>query len=269
MKPLIALAVFLFAFPALEAQQTKSILSQTFTSAQAGASSSIGSSLITSHRVSWIPVGTVNSCTIAVDSSTDGNTWVAGGIIGNQNCTTPGMSASSSTIIANFMRMNVTVLAGGGSVVATYEGVGGTLVSANNFPTAVTLTGRNLAGGGIVEKGSRWSVVSEPAAGTAASAVIPAEAGVKHVADCITLSADATGSVSPQTMSASLKDGSTVIWTVIAGISSSGNGSTVMRPWGMCGLNLVGSTNTDLTLTWDQSVANVSTSAVLTGYYIN
>jgi hypothetical protein len=61
-----------------------------------------------------------------------------------------------------------------------------------NFTAATTLTGRNSIGAALAEKGSRWTVISNPAAGSQATASIAAEASVRHVVDCIAFSAAST-----------------------------------------------------------------------------
>ena len=92
----------------------------SFTVAATGASIP-EQTLILYHSLSWTTTGTVSSCTVAVDSSPDGVTWTAGGIIAGQTCTTNGVSSITAGQ-ANFLRVNVTALGGGGSVTLVYEG---------------------------------------------------------------------------------------------------------------------------------------------------
>lgn len=73
------------------------------------------------HQISWVKTGTVSSCTVAVDSSPDGITWTAGGIIAGQTCTSNG----TSTVAAGnavYIRVTFTALSGGGTVQYFYKG---------------------------------------------------------------------------------------------------------------------------------------------------
>lgn len=82
------------------------------------------------HRVTWYPnTNPLTTCTVSVDYSTDqGTTWVAGGILSGQPCTSQGGAnvgggQSNSTTIANIsaVRINVTAVSGG-SVSVSYGG---------------------------------------------------------------------------------------------------------------------------------------------------
>lgn len=73
------------------------------------------------HQLSWVDTGTVSSCTVALDSSPDGTTWTAGGIITGQTCTSNGNSSITSGN-AKYVRITSTALSGGGSVQFFYKG---------------------------------------------------------------------------------------------------------------------------------------------------
>lgn len=96
-------------------------------------------SLIKYHQLIWTVTGSPASCTVALDSSTDGVSWSAGGIITNQTCTTNGNSTITGLAQANYVRINVTALSAGGSLNVNYEGwafnpsgAGNGTVTANN-----------------------------------------------------------------------------------------------------------------------------------------
>jgi hypothetical protein len=99
------------------------------------------------HKLTWNVSGTVATCTVALDTSVDGITWSAGGAITGQTCTSNGTSATTN-VVANFVRINVTVFSGTGSVNVTWNGyvnvplnpaspgpIGGTTPAAGTFTT--------------------------------------------------------------------------------------------------------------------------------------
>lgn len=73
------------------------------------------------HQIFWVKSGTVSSCSVQVDTSSDGITYTSGGLITSQTCTTNGNSSLTSGT-ANYIRINMTVLGGGGTVIITYNG---------------------------------------------------------------------------------------------------------------------------------------------------
>jgi hypothetical protein len=73
------------------------------------------------HQISWTDSGTVSTCSVQVDSSPDNSTWTAGGIITSQSCTSAGNSAVVHAS-AVYIRVNVTVYSGSGSMTLTYKG---------------------------------------------------------------------------------------------------------------------------------------------------
>jgi len=73
------------------------------------------------HQISFVKTGTVSACTVAIDSSADGTTWTAGGIIAGTTCTSNGSSAVTSAN-AKYVRITSTALSGGGSVQFFYKG---------------------------------------------------------------------------------------------------------------------------------------------------
>ena len=146
--------------------------------------------------------------------------------------------------------------------------------SLTNFPLATTTTARNLSGAGVVEKGSHWSVVSQPAANSQGTASIAAEAGVRHVVDCIAFSADAGAAVTAAAGSFVVRDGATgagtVIWSyAVAHLVAAAAGIQTIAPQQFCGLNLVGTTNTAMTAEFNAGVTGEVQSANISGFNIN
>jgi len=144
-------------------------------------------------------------------------------------------------------------------------------VTLANMPTATTLTARNEAGAIFTEKGSRFSVISNPAAGSQATASIAAESAVRHVADCIAFSAASTSAPVATALTVNLRDGATgagtIIWTYQTVVLAA-TGQNI-SPFSVCGLNLPGTTNTAMTLEWSASLANLIQSVSVSGYNVN
>lgn len=138
------------------------------------------------------------------------------------------------------------------------------------FPTSATLTTRNIAGGLIAEKSSRWSVVHNPAASNQATASIALEAGVRHVADCVSFSAGSTTAPSLTALTINLRDGATgagtILWTFEV-IIPAATGQNVV-PHSICGLNLVGTTATAMTFEFSALLTNLIESVSVSGFNV-
>lgn len=111
---------------------------QTATGTSSGNITNTGS---TFHQFVWNVSGTVSTCTVAIDSSADGITWTAGGVIAAQTCTSNG-SVISGNVTTNFIRINLTALTGAG---ATFNGV---LTGYNQNPVSNTANFINFNPGG-------------------------------------------------------------------------------------------------------------------------
>lgn len=138
------------------------------------------------------------------------------------------------------------------------------------MPTSSTTTARAIVGAQLVEKSSRFSVVHNPAAGSQATASIAAESGVRHVADCVSFSGAATTNPSATALTINLRDGATgagtIIWTYeVVATAATGN---LVPAHSICGLNLVGTTNTAMTLEYSALLANLIESVSVSGYNI-
>lgn len=143
-----------------------------------------------------------------------------------------------------------------------------------NFPVATTLTGRNTSGALTAEKTSRFTVVSAPAAASQGTASIAAEASVRHVADCVIWSADASAAVTAAAGTLVLRDGATGAGTIIAQWRiahqvAAGAGIQTIAPNSVCGLNLSGTTNTAMTAEFNAGVTGEEQAVTLTGFNVS
>jgi hypothetical protein len=138
-----------------------------------------------------------------------------------------------------------------------------------NSSSASSLSASMDNGAALAEKGPRWSVVSGPAVSLQATASKAAgAAGVRHVCDCVTVSAGASTAPAAATeLTINLRDGAsgagTVIWsTEITAAATAANHGNVP----LCGLNLIGTAATAMTLEFGALLTNEFESVTLTGY---
>jgi hypothetical protein len=140
-----------------------------------------------------------------------------------------------------------------------------------NMFTSQTATARNQTGAQLTEKPSRWGTFSNPAVSLQASVSWAAEAGVRHVADCVAFSAGSTSAPVATALTINLRDGATgagtvlMTWQVVALAATGQN----VAPFAVCGLNLVGTTNTALTLEFSALLTNLLESVSLTGFNVS
>lgn len=138
--------------------------------------------------------------------------------------------------------------------------------AANAYPADGTVFA--TVGAHIAEKGPRWSASNNPTVGTQAVATIAAGgAGVQHVVDCIIWSAFATTAPSLSGVQVVVVDGSTNI--IVVGLAVPASTGLLLGPQGLCGLNLVGTANTSMSVAFGAAVTNLSESVTITGYNIN
>lgn len=127
-------------------------------------------------------------------------------------------------------------------------------------------------GRGITEKGTRWALNNTPAAAAQATTSKAAVAGVRHVADCVSFAAAATAAVTAGTgIAVNLRDGATgagtVLWTMTLNpVSAAAGGNAGVSPISVCGLALIGSPNTAMTLEYSAGVTGAIESVALSGY---
>lgn len=123
---------------------TMSYLGLNSVAAQAGIN--LTSSPVNIHKILFRPVGTVTTCTVAVDTSADGVTWNAGGAIAGTACTANGEATSASPTEANFVRINITAFSGTGSVNIVYSGLSTIAGGSVSITGTVTTAGGAAAG---------------------------------------------------------------------------------------------------------------------------
>lgn len=86
------------------------------------------------HQLTWNVIGSLSGCSVRVDSSADGITYNVGDVIAAQPCTSNGQAISTS-IIPNYVRINVVTLTGTGSLVTILDGyVNNPVTSTGTFP---------------------------------------------------------------------------------------------------------------------------------------
>lgn len=93
--------------------------SHTFTTVSADSSVKTEGSGIAYHLLTWSKTGTVSTCQIKLQQSVDNISW--SDLIAAQTCTSNGQSAVTN-VVANYVRMNMTTLSGGGSVAVRWNG---------------------------------------------------------------------------------------------------------------------------------------------------
>lgn len=154
---------------------------------------------------------------------------------------------------------------------STWQRLKGT--SLNTFQVASNAASSNESGRALIERGPRWVVTSAPAANSQGTASVAAEASVRHVADCVTWSADSSAAVTAAAGSVVLRDGATGAGTVlmtwrIAHTVAAGAGVQTIPPFQICGLNLTGTTNTAMTAEFNAGVTGEEQSVSLTGWNV-
>lgn len=123
-------------------------------------------------------------------------------------------------------------------------------------------------GRGITEKGTRWAL-NNTGAGAQATTSRAAVAGVRHVADCVSFSAGASTTVAAASViSVNLRDGATgagtIIWTQSIFVPASTG--QIVPVFSVCGLALLGSPNTAMTLEFTAGIGNLFETVDLSGY---
>ncbi len=126
----------------------------------------------------------------------------------------------------------------------------------------------------LVEKPGRWSANNS---GTAASGVqgtisrSAGAAGVRHVVDCISYSADSAAAVTAANVLLNVRDGATGAGTIIYQLALSfptaaGLGIQEIAPQPICGLNIPGTAATAMTIEFSAAVTGSIQSVNMTGY---
>lgn len=151
-------------------------------------------------------------------------------------------------------------------------GADGTNVRIFRTTSATNNTNLTQQGVALHEKGARWSVLANgsfSAQGTATRAA--GGAGVRHVVDCISFSAVSGSAPALTNVNLNIRDGATgagsVIWSISLEVSAT-TGQNV-APHSICGLSLVGSVNTAMTVEFSAAVTNVAQAVNMSGYDVN
>lgn len=151
MKRLILFFIFLFLSLTIVVPQGTSQTTQWYTYQVTGGLGAVATSTTYNitvtgaafHNLVWTTSGTVSTCSIQVDSSPDGTTWTLGGVITAKTCTSNGSALSTSTIV-NFVRINLTVLSGGGSVNFNLSGYINNPAGGGSLPTGLSYVSPTL-----------------------------------------------------------------------------------------------------------------------------
>lgn len=137
------------------------------------------------------------------------------------------------------------------------------------YASASQLTAAINNGATLYEKGPRWQVTVASTATPSASKAAGA-AGVRHVADCVSFALAGTGAVTATALAVNLRDGATgagtLIWTQVLEPVTAAAGTVGYQPFTACGLNLIGSAATAMTLEILVGAANLVGSVSLSGY---
>jgi len=140
-------------------------------------------------------------------------------------------------------------------------------VSLVNMPTAVTTTGVSKLGVSLSEKSSHI------AAAGAQTVTIAAEAGVRHVLDCIAWSAAAAGAVTATAVNLNVRDGATgagtILWTFAIAVPTGALGAQTVPVNSICGLNLAGTTNTAMTVEFSSAPTNLAETVNASFFNVN
>lgn len=294
MKPLLLallalpLAAQVYETPAVTAQLTAAWTSAT-TGGASGATvvqtlstqpGNIADGGYSTVGVTFLSTGTITGgvITFEVTGATDGNSgWQA------TNCyrmSAPSWDATYTLSGANqawecpatamqaFRVRLSTAITGSGTANLTVQAMAAPTVPIPNYTNATSLTA-TVNTGEITEKGPRWQVTSTPAVSTQASASKGAGTGtVRHVADCVTFSGGSTTAPAATKLNINLRDGATgagtIIWsTTVVVLAATGQN---IAPFTACGLNLVGSAATAMTLEYSALLTNLFEDVTLTGY---
>lgn len=159
---------------------------------------------------------------------------------------------------------NVTVLV----FLAAGNAIVGGQVSISPNTSAANLSATLNTGAGIVEKGPRWTVMSNVAAGSLANAAKAAGgAGVRHVVDCIAFSGGATTAPVATSLGILLIDNATTVWVYSLGIPASTG--QLVGPISFCGLNIVGQVNQAMNIQFSAGLTNMTEAVSMSGYDVN
>lgn len=294
-KLILSLAFFLCA-ATLRAQTPRApdcVLQFSFTAASPSVSSgnrafqfdNRGSACTTWHLTYWN--NGFSALSIQMDEAPDST---AGGTPGTW-VTWPNVASGALPLTATtqgqitgykyfpWVSVNLNSITGSGTVSGTAFGWrpvstqdSSAIPNADLTTSATSLSAAINNGSDLFEKGPRWSVFSNPAAGSQGTASKAAGgAGVRHVVDCVSFSAASVVAPALTALTVNLRDGATgagtVLWTQQLAISAT-TGQNV-TPFSVCGLALLGTANTAMTLEFSASLASLSEAVSISGFDVN
>lgn len=126
----------------------------------------------------------------------------------------------------------------------------------------------------LTEKGPRWFVNNNATAAGGAQGTIGKAAGasgVRHVVDCIAFSANSSAAVAAANVFVNVRDGAsgagTILWQYSVSFpTAAALGIQEIAPLSFCGLNLVGTAATAMTIEFSASTAGVIQSVNASGF---
>lgn len=193
-----------------------------------------------------------NAATKGLDVNLVGTSTITVGAIGGASTPADGFANPSTAVINQSLN----------------QGYNGSAWDRLRTASASSLTSIISQGALTVEKGTRWSIYHVPAVSLQATASRAAGVGgVRHVADCISFNLGATTAPAADIPVLILRDGAsgsgTILWQKRLPIPAT-TGTHVSE--NVCGLNLVGSAATAMTLEFNSGVTNEYQSLTLTGF---
>jgi hypothetical protein len=111
-----------------------------------------------------------------------------------------------------------------------------------------------------------WAITSNLAVGGRAVVVRAGTVGVRHVVSCVSFSAVSAMAGPSIDTKISLRDGATTLWSQFVRIPAANGIQQEAGPIGVCGLNLIGSDATAMTLEFSTASNHLLESVNLSGY---
>lgn len=142
--------------------------------------------------------------------------------------------------------------------------------SVANMPLSTSTASSVENGRLLVEKGSRWALEDGVGAGARAMVQTNAEIGVRHVVDTVCFSAGSVVAPALTSLLVELRagavDAGTVLmkWRIVIPAATGQNTPPVC----FSGLNVIGATNSEVSLAWSAALVNLQQSVSMTGYSI-
>lgn len=140
--------------------------------------------------------------------------------------------------------------------------------------SSANLTAATNTGDILTEKGGRWQINNSGTAASGVQGTISRAAGggtVRHIIDCIGFAADSAAAVTAANVLLNVRDGATgagtVIWQYALSMpTAAALGIQEVPATNFCGLGIVGSANTAMTIEFSAAVAGSIQSVNATGY---